>query len=176
MMAHDNEITTSISDSSYTHTKGQTEKITPEQSDVTPTVIDQKEIDFLNITSEYLKDVSKIKLRKLLVEAEKYWDHYKKGILKNIEAIVENYMILLNEIHKRKMIFPSMKDFDRFIRHNVRTGESGKNIIPLEVVLEHIEIASVNEKKKIKDILVKIDFKNGDCMHFFKHLARAIAI
>ena len=48
------KITTSISnDLSYTHTKGKTEKVTPEQSDITPTVIDQKEIDFLNSTILY---------------------------------------------------------------------------------------------------------------------------
>ena len=30
------------------------------------------------------------------------------------------------------------------------------------------------EQKQIKDILVKIDFANGDVNHFFKHLAKSI--
>jgi hypothetical protein len=55
-------------------------------------------------------------------------------------------------------------------------GESGLNIIPLGVVIEHIKITTKEEQKKIKDILVMIDFKNGDICHFFKHLAQAIAI
>ena len=31
------------------------------------------------------------------------------------------------------------------------------------------------EKKQIKNTLVKIDFHNGDIMHFFTYLAQAIA-
>lgn len=55
-------------------------------------------------------------------------------------------------------------------------GQSGTNFIPLGVVIEHIKITTKEEQKKIKDILVMIDFKNGDICHFFKHLAQAIAI
>ena len=55
-------------------------------------------------------------------------------------------------------------------------GESGTNFIPLGVVIEHIKITSKDEQKKIKNILVMIDFKNGDICHFFKHLAQSIAI
>tara|TARA_R110000787_G_scaffold204451_1_gene314952 strand:- start:1870 stop:2106 length:237 start_codon:yes stop_codon:yes gene_type:complete len=54
-------------------------------------------------------------------------------------------------------------------------GQSGLNIIPLGVVVEHILIASIKEQSEIKNILVKIDFKNGDIMHLFKYLAQAIA-
>jgi hypothetical protein len=54
-------------------------------------------------------------------------------------------------------------------------GESGTNFIPLGVVVEHILIAPDHEKKQIRNVLVKIDFKNGDVMHFFKYLAEAIA-
>lgn len=51
----------------------------------------------------------------------------------------------------------------------------GENIIPLGVVVEHMKIASAKEQAGIKDILVKIDFANGDVMHFFDHLAGALA-
>jgi hypothetical protein len=54
-------------------------------------------------------------------------------------------------------------------------GDSGINFIPLAVVVEHILIASETEKTQIKNTLVKIDFHNGDVMHFFTHLAQAIA-
>ena len=47
--------------------------------------------------------------------------------------------------------------------------------IPLEVVIENIYIASKKEQKEIKNILVYIDYKNGDVYHFFEHLATAVA-
>ena len=54
-------------------------------------------------------------------------------------------------------------------------GSYGTNFIPLSVVIEHILIANSTEKAQIKNTLVKIDFHNGDLMHFFTHLAQAIA-
>jgi len=42
------------------------------------------------------------------------------------------------------------------------------------VVMEHIMIASDAEKAQIKNILVKIDFANGDVNHFFEHLAHGL--
>ena len=54
-------------------------------------------------------------------------------------------------------------------------GASGINMMTLETVVEHILIAPAHEQKQIRATLVKIDFLNGDCMHFFKHLAQAIA-
>ena len=55
------------------------------------------------------------------------------------------------------------------------TNDNGFNLIPLGVVVEHILIATQFEQKEIKKTLVLIDFHNGDVMHFFKHLATAIA-
>ncbi len=55
-------------------------------------------------------------------------------------------------------------------------GESGENMIPLQVVLDTIKNTCIERKKQIKNILVKIDFKNGNCLHFFKYLAKALAI
>ena len=54
-------------------------------------------------------------------------------------------------------------------------GDSGTNFIPLGVVAEHILIANNTEQSQIRNTLVKIDFHNGDVMHFFTHLAKAIA-
>jgi len=54
-------------------------------------------------------------------------------------------------------------------------GQSGTNFIPLGVIVEHIEIAPTHEQNQIKNTLVKIDFHNGDIMHFFTYLAQAIA-
>lgn len=51
----------------------------------------------------------------------------------------------------------------------------GENIIPYGVIVEHIKATSPEEQKKIKDIIVRIDFMNGDVLHFFRHLGKAIA-
>jgi len=51
----------------------------------------------------------------------------------------------------------------------------GDNHMTYEVVVEHIKIAPRHEQKKIKDMLVKIDFKNGDVKHFLRHLGQALA-
>ena len=55
-------------------------------------------------------------------------------------------------------------------------GESGTNFMTVETVVEAIKATGTQEQGKIKDTLVMIDFKNGDIVHFFRHLAKAIAI
>ena len=55
-------------------------------------------------------------------------------------------------------------------------GASGVNFMTVETVIENILVAPKSEQKAIKNMLVKIDFLNGDIMDFFKHLAKAIAI
>ena len=52
----------------------------------------------------------------------------------------------------------------------------GTNFMPLQCVLDAILQAPVSEQSAIHKTLVAIDFKNGDVMHFFKHLAQAIAV
>jgi len=54
-------------------------------------------------------------------------------------------------------------------------GESGTNWIPVECVLDAIKSASKAEQQGIKKTMVAIDFRNGDVLHFIKHLAQAIA-
>lgn len=54
-------------------------------------------------------------------------------------------------------------------------GKSGPNMIPVGVIVEHMKIANKHEQFEIKNMLVKIDFFNGDVLHFFRHLAGAIA-
>lgn len=54
-------------------------------------------------------------------------------------------------------------------------GPSGLNIMPLSVVLDAIKSTSSQEKKSIRDMLIKIDFQNGDVVDYFRHLAQAIA-
>lgn len=58
----------------------------------------------------------------------------------------------------------------------VKDGEFGPNYISLAVLVEHMKIAASQEQDAIKDMVVRIDFANGDVMDFFDHLAGAIAI
>ena len=55
-------------------------------------------------------------------------------------------------------------------------GKNGLNIIPIEVLLDYILLAPIQEQRAIKDMLVKIDFLNGNVVNYFKHLAKAIAL
>lgn len=71
--------------------------------------------------------------------------------------------------------FVDEKDLDR---EHVFTAEGatwGENLIPLQCVIDAAGQASREEQAKIKDILVRIDFLNGDPMHFFGHLASGMA-
>jgi hypothetical protein len=55
-------------------------------------------------------------------------------------------------------------------------GDSGVNFIPVGVLLDAMSKANPDHQKQMKQTLVMIDFNNGDIMHYFKHLAKAIAI
>lgn len=56
-------------------------------------------------------------------------------------------------------------------------GPSGMtNVIPVAVLLDAMKTAPTHEQTAIKDMIVRIDFANGDVLHYFKHLAQAIAI
>lgn len=58
----------------------------------------------------------------------------------------------------------------------VEGEEWGTNYIPLACVIDAIKQANQEEKKAIRDMIVRIDFYNGDVMDYFKHLAKAIAL
>lgn len=55
-------------------------------------------------------------------------------------------------------------------------GPSGANNMPLQMVVDAINGTSKQEQNQIRKTLVTIDFKNGDVMHYFNHLAQALAI
>lgn len=68
---------------------------------------------------------------------------------------------------------------EKEIPHRVFEVESNNgtmNMIPNDVVIEHIKAAPTTEQKQIEGILRKIDFMNGDVNHFLEHLAGALAI
>lgn len=81
-----------------------------------------------------------------------------------------------------------MKSFDRWIDTFIEEkgidteylltveGLLGKNYIPVGCVIEAMKEAPKNEQQAIKNMIVKIDFVNGDVIDFFRHLAEAIAL
>jgi len=71
--------------------------------------------------------------------------------------------------------FNSEKGLDLETVFTVEGKETGANFIPAAVVVEHMKIAGKQEQAQIKNVIVAIDFKNGDVMHFYKHLAQALA-
>jgi hypothetical protein len=56
--------------------------------------------------------------------------------------------------------------------YEIESELSGLNLVPLAVVVESLKTLPSDLKAKIKDTLVKIDFRNGDVHHYFKHLAQ----
>lgn len=54
-------------------------------------------------------------------------------------------------------------------------GPSGTNFIPVGCLVDCMIGAPKHERDGIKRMIVMIDFKNGNVMHYFKHLAQAIA-
>lgn len=48
---------------------------------------------------------------------------------------------------------------------------NGNNYLLIETLMEFLNKLPKDQKAKIKSTFVMIDFKNGDTMHFIKHLA-----
>jgi hypothetical protein len=55
-------------------------------------------------------------------------------------------------------------------------GEAGENFIPVGCLIDVMKQTGAGEQQQIKATIVKIDFCNGDVLHYFKHLAKAVAI
>ena len=51
----------------------------------------------------------------------------------------------------------------------------GMNFIPLGCVVDFIMTSGRENQRQVRNTLVKIDFANGDVMHFFKHVASFMA-
>jgi hypothetical protein len=50
------------------------------------------------------------------------------------------------------------------------------NFMQYSNVIQCLKNAPKHEQDAIKDVLVKIDFFNGDIKHYLRHLSKAIAI
>lgn len=71
--------------------------------------------------------------------------------------------------------FIAEKGIDTEHRFEVE-GNGGTNSIPVGVVVDFMKTEGTKVQHEIKTMIVKIDFMNGDVLHFFNHLAKAVAI
>jgi len=54
-------------------------------------------------------------------------------------------------------------------------GPSGVNTIPVGCLVDLMKQPPKHEQSGIKTMIVKIDFRNGDVLDYFRHLAQAVA-
>lgn len=71
--------------------------------------------------------------------------------------------------------FISEKGIDLEETFEAEGPEWGVNIIPYGVVVEHMKIAPQSEQAAIKNMIIRIDFKNLDVKDYFRHLGKALA-
>lgn len=84
---------------------------------------------------------------------------------KRINKKVSAYEKWLRTLIEEKGIYT---DYEFTIEHNNQI-----HFMTLDFLISAILTSSEKEKKQIKNILVMIDFKNGDILHFLEHLAKA---
>ena len=53
-------------------------------------------------------------------------------------------------------------------------GVFGNHFVPMEVVIEFIETLSPSVQEQIRKTLVKIDFKNGNVLHFLEYISKGM--
>lgn len=71
--------------------------------------------------------------------------------------------------------FISEKGIDLEQSFEFEDSTGGFNIMQYQIVVDAMKIASNDEQKQIKEMLVKIDFQNGDVLHFLRHLGKGLA-
>ena len=89
---------------------------------------------------------------------------------------------MINKHNKQEQNMTFLKWFKTFIDEKnlpmqewVITDKNGiDHFITSEVVIEAVKSASKAEQAQIKNTIVKIDFLNGNVMHFFNHLAKGL--
>lgn len=81
-----------------------------------------------------------------------------------------------------------MKSFDRWIDTFIEEkgidteylltvdGLLGKNYIPVGCLIDAMKSAPKHEQQTIKNMIIKIDFANGNVIRYFEHLSQAIAL
>jgi len=65
------------------------------------------------------------------------------------------------------------KDIDKYETFTIERN-GNQHIIEIGHVVEMIKVTDTQEQNAIKNMLVKIDFLNGDVRDYIKHLANAL--
>lgn len=96
-----------------------------------------------------------------------------------INNIMKNFINIINEdtsptFSRWLDTLVSEKGIDPEVIMEIE-GPSGTNYMPIKIVLDGIKNTGAREQEAIRNMLVKIDFNNGDVVHYFKHLAKALA-
>jgi hypothetical protein len=92
--------------------------------------------------------------------------HTNKGKqLNNQKQTIMNFTNWLNTMIEEKGLENHLLDLSEL---DVING------VPVRDIVDYLCQLPVSEQKKVKTILVKIDFQNGDICHFFKHIAKGI--
>jgi hypothetical protein len=71
--------------------------------------------------------------------------------------------------------FVDEKGLDLEHRFDAYSPNGTWNSIPLGCVVDAIKATTEQERNEIRVTLIKIDFCNGDVLHYFQHLAGALA-
>ena len=56
----------------------------------------------------------------------------------------------------------------------LQDNQGTNHIVSSDVIIEAIKAAPDHEQEQIRDVLVKIDFVNGDVLDFLQHLAQGM--
>ena len=69
-----------------------------------------------------------------------------------------------------------LEEKDRpFEMFTVTADDGVDHIMSTDVIIETIMNCNAKEQKGIKDMIVRIDFANGNVNHYFKHLGQGLA-
>jgi len=71
--------------------------------------------------------------------------------------------------------FIEEKGIDRETFIDVESENGTPNSIPVGCVVDQLKVEEKSTQAQAKNIIVKIDFHNGDVMDFFKFLAKKMA-
>lgn len=72
--------------------------------------------------------------------------------------------------------FIEEKGIDRETFIDVESDNGTMNCIPVGCVVDQLKVEEQSTQAQAKNIIVKIDFQNGDVMDFFEFLAKKMAI
>lgn len=100
------------------------------------------------------------------------------SIAKDLLKLIEGKYFHFSEsssFNKWLDTFIEEKGIDLDDEFTVESPDGTPNYMSYGVVIDHMKIAPESEQKALKDVIVKLDFKNASITDFLKHLAQALA-